>query len=247
MKPTSKFIFVSALALASAPAAFSASVILNVDSSYEGLATAAHTPLGSGIYEVGWLNAGVGQAQIVSFFNAGNLAAIDTAFNTVSIFNFTPTSPETAEPNVSLGLVFSSITLVADGNAAGLAAYKDPGTGAAGKAAYIWIRNPGSTQMAFVDAGQLFGLANDTIGGTDFNTDVATASDVINAANVWVGSIADVVAGGAIDLNGNGTNNNQGYYGGANVLQLSPVVPEPSTALAIIGGLGLLGLRRRRA
>jgi hypothetical protein len=247
MKLSKNILAISALALVAIPALQAAPVILNVDSSFEGLASEFENPLGFGTYQVGWLNPGVTQPQIVGFFTAGNLAAIDAAFNTVSVFNFTPTSPETVEPNLSLGLVFKSIELVADGDATGLAAYKNPTTGAAGKQAFLYIRTPGDTEIAFIDSGFIFNNANDVIGNTDFNTDLATASDIITPANVWVGSLAPVTFGSGVDINGGSPADGRGFYEGTSVIKTATVVPEPSTALALLGGMGLVALRRRRA
>ena len=252
MNLTRKFIAASlALIFTSAPAAWSAPVTLNVDSSFEGLATSAQGALGSGTYEVGWLNPGVTRNDITGFFNAGNLAAIDSAFNTVTVFSYLPGSAETVEPGISLGLVFKNVQLVADADVAGLAAYKDPISGAAGKGMFGWIRNAAAlgstTMMAFVDSPLVFPTANDTLGFTDFAETFATASDAITANDVWVGSLAPVTNGSGIDTNGGSPANGRGYYDGTFVLQAANVVPEPATGLLLLSALTTLIRRRRRA
>jgi hypothetical protein len=207
-------------------------------------------PLGSGFYEVGWLNPGVTQTQIVTAFNSGDLAAIDAAFNTVFSFSFTPTSIETARPGESIGFIFSTTNLVADGDAAGLAAYKNPTTGAAGKRVFGWIRDAqvGASLMTFFDMGLNFNTANDNIGFTDFNTDVTTTVGLtFGPASVWVGSVATVIPGSGVDINGGSPADGLGYAGSNTVLTLSPVIPEPSAALSLLTAVGALALRRRRA
>jgi len=252
MNVTRKLIATSvALTLTAAPASWSAAVVLNIDSSFEGLATSAQGALGNGTYEVGWLNPGVTRSDIVGFFNAGNLAAIDNAFNTVSMFSYTPNSLETVEPGLSLGLVFKNVQLVADGDAAGLAAYKDANNGAAGKGMFGWIRDAAelnsTTMMAFVDSPLLFPTANDTLGFTDFAETFATASDAITADDVWVGGLAAVVNGSGVDTNGSKPADGKGYYDGTSVLQSANVIPEPASALLLLGGCAALALRRRRS
>jgi len=252
MNFTPKLIAASAaLTLTAAPSGWSAAVTLNVDSSFEGLATSAQGALGGGTYEVGWLNSGITRSDIVGFFNAGNLTAIDSAFNTVSVFSYTPNSVETVEPGLSLGLVFKNVQLVADGDAAGLSAYKDPANGAAGKGMFGWIRDAAAlnstTMMAFVDSPLVFPTANDTLGFTDFAETFATASDAITPNDVWVGSLAAVVNGSGVDTNGSKPADGKGYYDGLSVLQTANVVPEPATALLLLGAMASLGLRRRRA
>lgn len=252
MNLTRKLVATStALILTGAPAVWAAPVTLNEDSSFEGLASSLQGTLGSGTYEVGWLNSGVTRSDIVGFFNAGNLAAIDNAFNTVTVFSYLPGSAETVEPGLSLGLVFKSVQLVADGDLAGLAAYKDPANGAAGKGMFGWIRDAAAlgstTEMAFVDSPLVFPTANDTLGFTDFSETFATASDAITTNDVWVGTLAAVVNGSGVDTNGGKPVDGKGYYDGTSVLQTANVVPEPATALFLFGGFAALGLRRRRA
>ena len=247
IKPISTSLLCVITATLAATSAHGAAVTLTIDSSFEGLALPDHTPLGTGFYEVGWIAAGTTRAQIVDAFNAANLGFIDSVFNTVAAFPFTPGGAESFGP----GLVNPpTFTLVPDNDAVALAAYKDPAGGAAGKSMYGWIRNAqplaNTTAMAFVDSPLTFPPANDLLGFTDFAETFATDIASLPAGDVYVGSIADVIMGGGIDINGGSAVDDLGLNGGPNVLQTAIVVPEPSAAVALLAGIGALFLRRNR-
>jgi hypothetical protein len=253
MKNIVKILSVGVAALLTSTAVQAQDVILNWDSSFEGLALSdgGQSTLSTGVIEIGWLNAGTTQAQIQALFGAGNLAGIDAVFNTVSTLTFSIGSPN----SFGNGLVFESFTLADDGSgtyAADLAAYKDGTTGPAGEQAFGWVRNNATigltTEMAFIDANTTFGLANDTNFFSDFQTNAASDSFTITPAHVWVGSLSLVQLGGGVDLNGGSLADSTGLNGGSSVLETAAVVPEPSTAaLALIGLAGFFGIRRRRA
>lgn len=255
MKNIAKFLTVGAAALLTTTVAQAApgDVIVNFDGSTEGLAFQgpAQTPLGAGVIEIGWVNPGTTEATIDGLFSVGNLAGIDALFNTVATLTFSPGSLN----SFGDGLVFEGFTLATFGSgtyAADLAAYKNATTGAAGELLYAWIRDSASlgstTQMAFVNTTTVFGLANDTIAFLDYETNAALDSTVVGTTtNIWVGAINPVTLGSGADLNGGSAADSTGLNGGANVLQLAAVVPEPSTAVLTLVGLAGIALRRRRA
>jgi MYXO-CTERM domain-containing protein len=224
-------------------------VLLNWSSTYEGLATPTQDPLGTGVIEIGWLNAGTTEAMIDALYAAGDLNGIDAIFNTVSILSFSPGSPNSAD---GLGVPFESFTLVSDHvtDAEGFNAYK---ANLSGKQVYAWLRDSAGVEttslMAFIDAGVPFAAALDTVFFSDFETNGATDSFAIGSSNVWVGSLAPVVVGSGIDNNpGDGQINNDGLTlgGGDKTLQLATVVPEPGTATFALLGLAGLAARRHR-
>jgi hypothetical protein len=234
------FLIAAAFAAGTLAQSFGFAVELNVDSSFEGLGTSSNTPLSTGIYYVGWLNAGVTESQIQSLAAAGDLAGIDAVFN--QVFSFTDLN------SFGNGLPFVNTTLVADGDASGLSAYKNAATGAAGKTMYGWVLNnatiASATQHAFVQGGT-FAAANDTVGGTDFASTFATDSFAISQANVWVGDLVSVPNGSGIDTNGGSAVDGAGLNGGENFLRLD-AVPEPGTAMMALLGGGVLAMFRRR-
>jgi len=236
---TSSIAAIAVAFLVTAGSARAFPVTLNVDSSYEGIASSGQTPLSSGRYRVGWFDAGTTNVQLQAWSSANDLTSIENAFN--EVFSFSNLN------SFGDGLPFESTTLVADLDAVGLAAYKNVSTGAAGKQVYSWIWNAGVigsvTQHAIVTSSITFAAAN-AIDGSDFETNTATASDTPGITAV-VGSINPVLLGGGVDLNGGSASDSTGFNGGSNVLVLSPV-PEPSSALLILGGLGAMVLRRRR-
>jgi MYXO-CTERM domain-containing protein len=246
MKSIVKILAVSAAALITTTVAQAAPVTLNYDGSTEGYATSSHTPLASGSIEIGWLAAGTTQAQIQALAAANDLAGIDALFNTVSTLNFSSGSPN----SFGDGLVFESFQLVADGDSAGLAAYKNATTGAAGETVFAWIRDGSNSAMAFVNTTGVFGLANDTATFTDFETNVATdATVILSSSNVWVGNLVPVTPGGAVDTNGGSPADGFGLNGGPNVIQLADLVAVPEPGTALFGAFALAGLAftRRRA
>lgn len=247
MKSIAKILSVGVAALGlTATVAQAQPVTVNWDSSFEGLALPGQTPLGAGVIEIGWLNAGTTEAMIDALFASNDYAGVDSLLNTVGTITFSIGSPNT----FGNGLVFEGLTLVSDhiGDAAGFAAYKNVTTGAAGKQIFGWIRDSASfgstTANAFIATGQLFGTANDTNTFGDFEANAATDSFSITGSNVWVGSLNPVILGGGVDLNGGSLADSTGLNGGSNVLVLAAAVPEPSTA--VLGLLGLLGLGLRR-
>src|SRR5687767_5082812 len=89
-------------------------VVVNTDASLEGIAGPTQTPLGTGFVEVGWLNPGTTQAQIFNAFASGDLVFIDSVFNTVVSFNYTPLLN-----SFGTGMVFAQGEAVANGDAPG--------------------------------------------------------------------------------------------------------------------------------
>jgi hypothetical protein len=251
MKTIVKILSTSAAALLiTATASFAAPVQVNVDSSFEGLATPMQNPLAAGVIQVGWLTPGTTESTITSLFDVGNLAGIDSLFNTVGTITFSLGSPNT----FGTGLVFDTLNLTDNvTDPTGFTAYKDATTGAAGKGIFLWYRDTASlgstTLMGFVDTATPFPTANDTNGFSDFGANVATDSFTITNANAWVGSLNAVINGSGIDLNGGSPQDGTGLNGGTTVYQLATVVPEPTTAsLAFLGMASLVGfVRRRRA
>lgn len=194
--------------------ATAAPVKLFFDASFEGLGTSAQQPLTQGVAEIGFLDAGTTQAEIAAFFDASNFAAIRDRFNTV----VTVTDLNSFGP----GLPFQEFTLVADGDAAGLAAYKNPASGPAGKRIVVWLRNAvnesAASEQAFLFSPNNFPTANDTLGFTDFSETVSTSSDAISQSNLAAGQIAPVQQGGGIDSNDGSPADGKGLYGGTMVL-----------------------------
>lgn len=241
-----KHILTGAIALF-ACVAQAAPVVVNVDSSLEGIASfdSNQSPLSSGFYEIGWLAPGTTQSTISNLFAAGDLAGIDSIFNTVVSFAF-PNGSLTDPNTFGFGHVYQSNELVADGGS--LTAYKDSGTGAAGKQMFGWVRNSAAlgetTEMAFVQFGT-FPTANDTFNFSDYSSDFSTDGGSISQSNVWVGALAPVQLGGGMDTNSGSPANGLGLYDGPNVLETAQVIPEPSSAMLVLVGLGLLARRRR--
>lgn len=252
MKTISKILSTGVAALIISAAAQATPVTVNVDASFEGLAISNtnQSVLGAGVIEFGWLNPGTSEAMIDSFFAGGDLASIDSVFNTVGTIPFSLVSPNSFAP----GLIFDSINVVSDhlSDPTGFAAYKNATTGAAGKQGFLWIRDSAglgsTTEMAFVDTGFLFPTANDTVLFADFATSFDTSTNAISSSNVWIGNLAPVQIGGGVDLSQGGTADGVGAFGGTSVLETAAVaaVPEPGTAaFALIGLLGLAARRHR--
>jgi hypothetical protein len=237
----------ASLILLSAPA-FGAAVDLSVDAATDGIAGSLQGVLSGGVIEIGWLNPGVTQAQITNLFATNDLIAIDAVFNQVATIPF----PSAAiDFDSGGGQYFENVTLVNDGDNAGLTAYKNVTTGAAGKDMFSWIRNStnlaSTTEMAFIDGVGVFPTANDVVNFTDFGA--TFAHSVPPAGTVaWVGSINPVIVGGQIDNLGlgNTAGDGLGATGSGFVLQLAQV-PEPSTGILLLAGLGAFAARRRRA
>jgi hypothetical protein len=239
---------IAAFALASVPAVAQFPVILNVDVATDGIQGSLQGLVPSGRIEIGWLTPGTTQAQVQNWFATQDFAALDLAFHQVAGFNFPDGSLDFDSGG---GQYFESIEVVANGNASGLAAYKNVSTGAAGKDMFSWVRNSvdplATTEMAFIDGVGVFPEANDALNGTDFFRTFAHSVPPVGTT-AWVGSIVAVTPGSAVDNFGDGNiaGDGLGATGSGFVLQLA-AVPEPSTGLLLIGGLAAFAARRRRA
>ncbi len=222
-------------------------VEVNVDAATDGLSTTLQGILPGGVIEIGWLNPGTTQSQIVSLFSAGNLIGIDAVFNQVVTVSF-PTAG--LDFDSGGGQYFKNEIVVTAGNSAGLAAYKNASTGAAGKDWFSWVRDSASlastTQTAFIDGVGVFPTANDTLGFTDFAGTFAHSVPP-NGTVAWIGTVAQVLSNSQIDNlgSGNTAGDSLGATGSSNVLQLASVVPEPGTATLALVGLAVFAARRR--
>ena len=191
-----------------------APVKLFFDASFEGLGTSLEQPLTNGVVEIGFLDDGVTLAQMVALLQSGDFAGARDRFNQV----VTVTDLNSAGP----GLPFMEFTLVADEDGAGLAAYKDPATGPAGRQMFAWIRNTvneaTASEQAFVRSPAVFPRANDTLGFTDYAETFGTDSFALSANDVGIGMIANVTQGSGIDINGGSPADGTGLNGGDKVL-----------------------------
>jgi hypothetical protein len=248
-KPITYFLVTAAILGISSQALLAVPLEVNGDSSLEGIATSNHIPLAAGFYEIGWLQAGITEADVTTAFSLGNLAQIDTWFNQVVSFAWNNSANDGSTNSFGTGMVFKN-TVVADSVPADNAAFLDYKANIAGKTMFGWIRDAqdlgATSEMAFIQGADVFPTANDTIGFTDFADTFATDNMVISNANVWVGEIASVVNGGAVDTNDGSPADGLGVYNENTVLQLAgpQVIPEPSSATLML--LGSLLLCRRR-
>ena len=210
------------LAVAASVHAAQGDVEVNVDAATDGISSFTQTLLAGGVIEIGWLNPGTTQEQIQALAAASDFAGIDAVFNQVVVVPF----PAGVDFDSGGGQYFKNVIVVTNGDAVGLAAYKNAATGAAGKDWYSWVRNDVSlaatTQMAFIDGVGKFPTANDLIGFTDFAG--TFAHSVPPAGTVaWVGTIATVMVNSQIDNlgAGNTAGDGLGATGSGNVLQLA--------------------------
>jgi len=221
------------LAIAAHSASAQFPVIVNADSSYEGIARADQTPLPTGLYRVGWFD-GLTPAQITGLAAGGNQAALEAAFR--EIFSFTDLS------GFGAGLPFESRVIVAAGDAAGLAAYRNatsnatnPLQSAAGETVYVWILDgtagPGgsATAQAIVTSSVIYASAI-AIDGSDYETNFSTGSDTPGVTTL-AGSIANVSPGSGVDTNGGSASDGVGLNGGTKVLLLAEI---PGTGSAVL-------------
>jgi hypothetical protein len=224
-------IVVFLLVVASARAQYP--VVLNVDLATDGVQKSDRNLLAASRVEIGWLNAGVTEAQVQAWVAAQDFAALDAAFNQVAGFNV---------PDASLdfdsggGQYFESIEVVANGDTAGLAAFNNPSTGAKGKEMFSWVRNAvnplATTEMAFVKFG-IFPTTNDPNGSDWADTFIHSAPAI-----PWVGSIVPVTAGSPVDNlgAGNTAGDGVGATGSGFVLQLASVVSASEASLQFSAG-----------
>jgi hypothetical protein len=247
-------VVVTTLLASRAQPLFGVPVEVNSDSSLEGIANSNHVPFASGFYEVGWLQAGITEADVVTAFTLGNLAQIDTWFNQVVSFAWDNSANDGSTNSFGTGMVFNN-TILADSDPSGNPAFATYQANVSGKTMFGWIRDiqnvAATTQMAFIQGANAFPTANDTVGFTDFAETFATDDAVITNANVWIGAIVPVIPGGAVDTNDGSAADGLGQYGENTVLQTASVgataVPEPSTIYAGLAIASYLFVRRRRA
>ena len=212
-------------------------VVLNVDAATDGLASPTQALLAGGVIEVGWLAPGTTNAQIQALAAAADFAGIDAVFNQLVTIPF----PSADVDFDSLGgQYFESVTVVPDGDSAGLAAYQNATTGAAGKPMYSWVRNSvslsGTTQMAFVDGVGVFPPAIDPL-GSDF-AETFAHSDPPAGTVVLFGTVVSVTVGGAIDNSGVGNTPGDGLgaNGSNKVLLLATVVVATEASMQFSAG-----------
>ncbi len=227
-------------------------VEVGVDAATDGISFPNQTLLAGGVIEIGWLNPGTSQAQIQALAAAADFAGIDAVFNQVVVVPF----PAGLDFDSGGGQYFRNVIVVANGDAAALAAYKNPATGAAGKDMYAWVRDsadPASTtQTAFIDGVGVFPTANDTLGFTDFATTIALSIPPVGTV-AWVGSFASVVAGSQIDNSGAGNiaGDGLGATGSNHVLVVAAVATSAtisfeSGSTTALEGAGTVTLTVRR-
>ncbi|MFA7344693.1 MAG: PEP-CTERM sorting domain-containing protein [Terrimicrobiaceae bacterium] len=215
-------------------------VTLNIDSSFEGLATTNQSPFATGVFRIGWFDAGINDGQISIYFNSGNLAAIEARFHQMaSVLDLNSFGP---------GLPYTSINLVDDGDTVGLAAYQAEG---AGETIYGWLLSDGSgspylsSEQAIVASDIFFPTAVDDLAYTDFSATFGTDS-FAPGIHAVVGEIQIVMPGSGIDLNAGSPADGLGLNGGEKVLVAAAAVPEPTTyALFGLAAFGALYFRLR--
>ena len=224
MKNTIKICFAS-LFLGAPLASVNAANLLIGDEAV-GISTSSGSALTSGILRFGTFSSGYDFAG-----NAGNLAALETAFTQVveiaaADFSQIPTFPG-FYPGGSVSFSSSSsyegvpYDLSAGGSTANVAG------DIAGELIYMWVLNAGQTEQAiFSKAGNFW------IDG-DIPADSAFGWDVTSGITAHIGSVS-----AGPDLGG-----------GVSSHQLATVgaIPEPSRAVLGVIGLGFVFLRRRRA
>jgi|GEM_PF-3869174 len=239
---------IATLIVASVPAFAQFPVVMNIDIATDGVQSSLQGLVPSGRVEIGWLNPGTTQAQVQNWFSTQNFAALDLAFNQVAGFNLAgPLSGNGFDSGG--GQYFESIEVVANGNFSGLTAYRNAGTGAAGKDMFSWVRNTvnplATTEMAFLDGVGIFPTTSDPL-GSDWAETFAHSIPPFGTV-AWVGSIVPVTVGSQIDNLGAGNIAGDGFgaTGSSFVLQLA-AVPEPSTGLLLLSGFAAFAARRRR-
>ncbi|MEM8873594.1 MAG: hypothetical protein AAGD32_04980 [Planctomycetota bacterium] len=107
-------------------------------------------------------------------------------------------------------------------------------------------------ELASIEFTSLAGLTDGstiTFASADLDTFV---SSVTNGTDTDLAFLLTLNSGTSANGNGNGLSNNQLRFdsletAGGTPATLAVVVPEPASALTVLGGLSLLGMRRRRA
>lgn len=147
---------------------------------------------------------------------------------------------DSATYNVAVDFFSSSFQLDADGGVPGNVISSSTGESVTiGDQAYIWVYNTSTPGF-----GSEWALLTDSDGLNGDDWGIPGAGDQSTPPVDWrVSTVTTPVFGGANNVRG------QGSYPSAPPvfdLQTATFVPEPSSALLVVAGLGLLGSRRRR-